>query len=51
MYVFVESLQYHFILTMSHMYHGMLLLALSRYIGEPDVILITGFIALQWVLH
>jgi hypothetical protein len=30
---------------------GILLLALSSYIGDPDVILITGFDALQWVLH
>jgi hypothetical protein len=28
-----------------------LLWVLSRYIGDPDVILITGFVALQWVLH
>jgi hypothetical protein len=30
---------------------GFLLLALSRYIGDPDVIMITGFVTLQWVLH
>ncbi len=30
---------------------GILLWALSRYIGEPDVILITGFVAFQWVIH
>jgi hypothetical protein len=30
---------------------GFLLLVLSHYIGDPVVILITGFVALQWVLH
>ncbi len=30
---------------------GFLLIALSLYIGDPEVILITGFVALQWVLH
>jgi hypothetical protein len=30
---------------------GILLLALSCYIGDPDVIPITGFASLQWVLH
>ncbi len=30
---------------------GTLLLALSRYIGDPDMILTLAFDALQWVLH
>jgi hypothetical protein len=30
---------------------GFLLLALSRYIGDPNVIMITGFVARQWMLN
>ncbi len=30
---------------------GIVLLALSCFVGDPDVILITGFVAFQWVLH